>query len=39
MADCIVTRNGRDFQRSPVPVFTPGEFVKKLEGELSSGAE
>ena len=38
-ADCIVTRNGRDFARSPVPVYTPGEFIKKLEGELSSIGE
>ena len=28
--DCIVTRNERDYRASPVPVFTPGEFLKKL---------
>lgn len=31
--DCIVTRNTRDYSRSPVTVYTPGEFVKKLEEE------
>ena len=30
-ADCIVTRNGRDFMKSPLPVFSPDEFIKKLE--------
>ena len=30
-SDCIVTRNGRDFQKSGVPVYTPEEFLKKLE--------
>ena len=29
-ADCIVTRNGRDYRLSPVPVCTPGEFLKRL---------
>ncbi|MCR4578943.1 MAG: PIN domain-containing protein [Treponema sp.] len=26
-ADCIVTRNKKDFERSQTPVFTPEEFV------------
>ena len=26
-ADFIVTRNGRDFEKSPVPVLSPTEFV------------
>ena len=30
-SDCIVTRNGRDFQKSGVPVYTPEEFLHKLE--------
>ena len=30
-SDCIVTRNSRDFQKSGVPVYTPEEFLKKLE--------
>lgn len=29
--DCIVTRNLVDCQQSPVPVFSPEEFLKKLE--------
>ena len=28
--DCIVTRNARDYKASPVPVYTPGEFLKRL---------
>ncbi len=32
-ADCIVTRNTRDFSKSPLPVYYPGEFIKKLEEE------
>ena len=31
--DCIVTRNIHDFLKSPVPVFTPDELIKKLETE------
>ena len=30
-SDCIVTRNGRDFQKSGVPVYSPEEFLQKLE--------
>ena len=28
--DCIVTRNKRDFRKSPVPAVLPEEFLKKL---------
>ena len=28
-ADCIVTRNVKDFVNAKIPVFTPEEFVKK----------
>ncbi len=28
--DCIVTRNGRDFPSSPVPVYTPEAFLAQL---------
>ena len=28
---CIVTRNTRDYSQSPVTVYTPEEFIKKLE--------
>ncbi|MCM1222984.1 MAG: PIN domain-containing protein [Lachnospiraceae bacterium] len=31
--DCIVTRNLTDFQKSPVPVYSPAEFLKKLQEE------
>ena len=33
--DCIVTRNGRDYAQSPVPVCSPEEFVRRVlaEGE------
>ena len=30
-SDCIVTRNGRDFRKSDVPVYTPEEFLQQLE--------
>ena len=30
-ADCIVTRNERDFKRSSVKVYSPAEFIKELE--------
>ena len=26
--DCIVTRNQKDYARSPVPVYTPEEFLR-----------
>ena len=29
--DCIVTRNPRDFVKSPVPVYEPKAFLKLLE--------
>jgi len=31
--DCIVTRNTRDYSKSPVTVYSPEEFIKKLEEE------
>jgi predicted nucleic acid-binding protein len=32
-AGAIVTRNGRDFTRSALPVFTPGELLAALQAE------
>jgi predicted nucleic acid-binding protein len=32
-ASAIVTRNGKDFTRSAVPVFTPGELLAALQAE------
>lgn len=29
--DCIVTRNGRDYAKSPVPVYTPSELLTLLK--------
>lgn len=34
--DCIVTRNTKDFEKSELPVYTPGEFLKKLERILDN---
>ena len=31
--DCIVTRNVSDYSGSPVTVYSPAEFIKKLEEE------
>jgi hypothetical protein len=33
-ADCIVTRNVKDYSKSPVPVYEPAEFLRLLEGTL-----
>lgn len=32
-ADCIVTRNKKDYLKSPVPVFLTDDFIKKIEKE------
>jgi predicted nucleic acid-binding protein len=32
-ASAIVTRNGRDFTRSALPVFAPGELLAALQAE------
>lgn len=34
--DCIVTRNTKDYAKSTVAVYTPDEFLHKLELETSS---
>ncbi|MBP5158710.1 MAG: PIN domain-containing protein [Lachnospiraceae bacterium] len=31
--DCIVTRNTRDYSKSPITVYSPSEFIKRLEEE------
>ena len=31
--DCIVTRNGKDYRLSPVPICTPGELLEKIRPE------
>lgn len=31
--DCIVTRNVDDFIKSPIPIYTPEQFLQKLEEE------
>lgn len=31
--DCIVSRNTNDFSNSPVPIFTPKEFLERLAQE------
>lgn len=33
-ADCIVTRNIKDYSKSSVPVYEPAEFLRLLEGTL-----
>ena len=32
--DCIVTRNTNDYAKSPVKVYTPKEFIEKINDEL-----
>lgn len=34
-ADCIVTRNIKEYSISPVPVYSPAEFLKLLKGNLN----
>ncbi len=34
--DSIVTRNLKDFENSPIPVYSPGEFLKILKNESNS---
>lgn len=29
--DCIITRNTKDYRKSPVPVYTPEQFMEFLE--------
>ncbi len=31
--DCIITRNTKHYSQSPVPVYTPQEFLEKLISE------
>lgn len=38
-ADCIVTRNTRDYSASDIPVFTPEEFIDKLKDEQKDISE
>ncbi len=35
-ADCIVTRNKKDYQNSDIPVYTPNEFLTMINREISS---
>lgn len=30
-SDCIITRNLRDYAKSPVPVYAPDDFLRKLD--------
>ena len=38
-ADCIVTRNTKDYNKAPIPVYTPAEFVKLLTGTSEDQTE
>ena len=29
-ADCIVTRNTKDYSKAPIPVYAPAEFIELL---------
>jgi predicted nucleic acid-binding protein len=35
-ADCIVTRNLQDFSKSTVPVYSPKEFLDKLQQSVNN---
>ena len=32
--DCIVTRNVKDYSKSPIPIYEPAAFLSLLEGTL-----
>jgi len=34
-ADCVVTRNLKDFKRATLPVYSPAQFLELLEGKDS----
>ena len=34
-ADCIVTRNVKDYSLSSVPIYSPSDFLKLLEGDIN----
>ena len=36
--DCIITRNEKDYKASPVPVYTPGEFLRRLSADIGGTA-
>lgn len=38
-ADCIVTRNTRDYSKAPLPVYTPGALIALLEEAENDPAE
>lgn len=33
--DCIVTRNIKDYTQSPIPVYTPSVFLKRLDETIN----
>lgn len=37
-ADCIVTRNTRDYSKAPIPVYAPAEFVELLNKTMETQA-
>ena len=34
-ADCIITRNRKDYEKSAVPVMTPAEFIELYRSRIS----
>ena len=38
-ADCIITRNTKDYSASEIPVFTPDEFLERLGNEQKDTSE
>lgn len=38
-ADCIVTRNLKDYRSAPLPVFSPGQFLEKISQEIQDMEE
>ena len=37
-ADCIITRNTRDYSKAPIPVYAPAEFVELLNKTMETQA-
>lgn len=37
--DCIVTHSGKDFSKSQVPVYSPAEFLNRIDQQEEENAE
>ena len=38
-AECIVTRNTKDYAKAPLPIYTPSEFIRRITDESEELSE